>query len=179
MNIYIGIDPGKTGAVALLTDDPDRLDVWQYPGDIKSACTLLQDGIIGLSPNLEEADRNVFACLEKVHAMPMQGVSSSFNFGVSYGMWQGVLAVMGIPYIFVTPHAWQKVTFDSQCVIFKDAKLSGSSKIKRKRDTKAMSLSVARRLFPDVDLHRKADDGKADALNLARYAKMMVKKGIL
>ena len=29
---------------------------------------------------------------------------------------------------------------------------------------------MARRLFPDIDLQHKCDDGKADALHLARYA---------
>ncbi len=37
-------------------------------------------------------------------------------------------------------------------------------------DTKARSLNMARRLFPDIDLQHKCDDGKADALHLARYA---------
>jgi len=36
---------------------------------------------------------------------------------------------------------------------------------------KDRSLNMARRLFPDIDMKYKCDDGKADALHLARYAK--------
>jgi len=44
----------------------------------------------------------------RAHAMPRQGVSSSFNFGVSFGIARGVVGALHIPVIFVTPTKWKK-----------------------------------------------------------------------
>jgi len=85
--------------------------------------------------------------------MPKQGVSSTFKFGMNFGAWQGILAALRIPYITVTPRQWQKALLDA-----------GTG------ETKARSLNMARRLFPEVEMRFKADDGKADALHLARWA---------
>ena len=89
--------------------------------------------------------------------MPQQGVVSMFKFGTNYGIWQGRLEALGIPFLFVTPQKWQREVFDSAV----------------KGDRKAMSLSLARRIFPDMleHLKRKKDDGRADALLIAEWAR--------
>lgn len=46
--------------------------------------------------------------IERVHSMPAQGVASSFNFGMAYGLWLGLFAGMRIPFELVTPQRWQK-----------------------------------------------------------------------
>lgn len=97
-----------------------------------------------------------FCVIERVHAMPKQGVSSSFNFGVNYGMIMGLLEALSIPYETVLPQKWKRefgVTAD-----------------------KNTSIAVAKRMFPEVDLRRtdrcKVDhDGKAEALLMAEYAR--------
>lgn len=142
--MYLGIDPGQTGGVALIDDATAQ--AWRYPGDIPEAAILLR--------RLHVANTIRLACIEKVGAMPRQGVSSTFKFGANYGAWQGILCALGIPFVTVTPAQWQKAMLDA-----------GTG------ETKARSLSMARRLFPMVDLSAKADDGKADALHLARWAK--------
>lgn len=48
------------------------------------------------------------AVVEKVGAMPRQGVSSSFKFGYGAGLLYGVLLAHRIPVDFVTPQRWQK-----------------------------------------------------------------------
>lgn len=143
--IYIGIDPGMKGGIAVIGINAQA---WRYPGDVNAAAGLLHE-IIDMHEGHE-----IMACLEQVHAMPGQGVSSTFKFGMNYGAWMGLFAAMKIPYITVTPHKWQKTVLDA-----------GTG------ETKARSLSMARRLFPNVDMQYKADDGKADALNIARYCK--------
>jgi crossover junction endodeoxyribonuclease RuvC len=94
------------------------------------------------------------AVIEHVSAMPGQGVVSMFSFGQNFGWWLGMLEAFNVPTILVRPQAWQKAL--------------GVPKKAAKTDKP--SLDVARRLFPSVDLHRKKDHGKADALLLAYYA---------
>lgn len=48
------------------------------------------------------------ALIERVHAMPICGVSSSFIFGKNYGFLRGCLIGIGIPFEEVTPHVWQR-----------------------------------------------------------------------
>lgn len=98
----------------------------------------------------------VRAVVEKVGAMPGQGVVSMFKFGENFGMIQGILQAFGIPYELVTPQKWKKefgVTAD-----------------------KNTSIEVCKRLFPDVNLKRterckKEHDGMAEALLMAEYAR--------
>lgn len=142
---FAGIDPGQDGAVALLpADDLPQVEAW--PGDPSTAADLLRSWSMDNDIHL--------VALESVHAMPKQGVASTFKFGVNFGAWQGILAVLGLPYLMPRPTEWQK----------------GLVRKSDGPDPKARSLAVARRLFPEVDLQRKKDHGKADALLLAWFA---------
>src|SRR5690348_6084670 len=97
--IYLGIDPGKSGAIValdrqgLLVDkialDATERDVWDF----------LANWVAGAAR---------FAVVEKVHSMPKQGVSSTFKFGQSYGFLRGILTASMVPFDEVTPQAWQK-----------------------------------------------------------------------
>lgn len=147
--VYLGVDPGQKGGIAIV--GKDFAEAWRYPGDIQEAASLL--GFIKMKHDIK------LACIEKVAAMPKQGVSSTFKFGMNYGAWQGALAALAIPYITVTPAKWQKALLDA-----------GTG------ETKERSLNMARRLYPLVDLKFKVDDGKADALHLARWAMREDKK---
>jgi len=53
---------------------------------------------------------DVLAVLERVSAMPGQGVSSMFRFGEGYGVVQGVLAALGIPVIAGSPAVWKRAS---------------------------------------------------------------------
>ena len=118
---------------------------WDFPGSIEAAADLLREVLLEHHP--------VLTGIEKVHAMPKQGVSSTFKFGSNYGSWLGAMSAMQMPHIIVTPAKWQRSLLDS-----------GGG------DTKTRSLSMARRLFPNVDLHLKKHHGRSDALLLALYA---------
>ena len=143
---WLGIDPGASGAVALLTTDGE-VRVKDWPGCIVNAADYLRAWRVDYSI--------VLAALELVHAMPKQGVSSMFKLGQNFGAWQGILAALGIPHVLVRPQAWQSGIL---------TKGDGA-------DTKTQSLAAARRRWPDLELGRKKDHGRADALHLAAYAK--------
>lgn len=142
---FAGIDPGQGGALAVISGDMQEAQAWDYPGSIEAAADLFRSVILEYKP--------VLGALEKVSAMPGQGVTSMFNFGQNFGGLQWALAVLQVPYIFVTPSKWQKALLDS-----------GGG------DTKERSLSMAHRLFPGIELSRKKDHGRSDALLLALYA---------
>ncbi len=144
---YIGIDPGQTGAIACYIPDQNGLIVFDYENMNYSNENM--ELILKMYPR-------TIAVLESVHAMPKQGVSSSFNFGVNFGFWQGLLVSHKVPFNLVTPQRWQKRMLKKN-----DGK-----------DTKDRSLNVARRLFPnDAEyFKRKKDNGRSDAALMAVYA---------
>lgn len=143
MKTYIGIDPGKSGALALLTEDGQCTVVPFH----ESAYTEILRAASGPSS---------VCCLEKVGAMPGQGVVSMFNFGHNLGYIEGLLQAFDIPYQLVPPQTWKK----EFCVT----------------SDKNTSIEVCRKLFPHVCLlptskSRKPSDGMAEAMLMAEYAR--------
>lgn len=146
MKIYVGIDPGKSGALAVLWPN-GNIDT--YPFNADEYASVLGE----LSLNL---DYDVMCCLEKVGAMPGQGVVSMFNFGHNLGFIEGLLKANEISYQLVPPQTWKK-----------EFSLSSD---------KAKSIDVCKKLFPKVNLlpterSRKPSDGIAEAVLMAEYAR--------
>jgi len=142
--VWIGVDPGKTGAIGIV-DKLGNAEVYDYPEDVDNCAAMM--GMIVARLDI------VGGMIEKVSAMPGQGVTGMFNFGGNYFGWRMALACFHVPYELVTPAKWQKAMLDS----------GGGT-------TKERSLNMARRIFPGLELHFKKHDGRADALHLARYA---------
>ena len=95
----IGIDPGKGGGIAVLTDK--TVKVYACPKTVKDMAML-----IGICLKDVAAYRTkVF--LEKVWSFPTDGRAGSFTFGENYGQWQGILSVYETDPILVTPKTWQ------------------------------------------------------------------------
>ena len=146
--LFIGIDPGKKGGIACIDTE----------SNIRYTVPYSDKGLIDMcrhesySGNTE----HIMCCLEKVGAMPGQGVVSMFNFGQSVGYIKGVLESYRIPYQEITPQKWKRefgLTSD-----------------------KAVSAEVCGKLFPDIDLLatprcKKPHDGMAEALLMAEYAR--------
>lgn len=101
----IGIDPGASGAIVLLEDDyPIE---WLLMPTMKVGSTTKVNSA-ALSRFIYECNVKV-ARVEHVHSMPKQGVSSSFNFGHSCGVIEGVLGAFEVSIELVTPQKWKKV----------------------------------------------------------------------
>lgn len=109
-SLVIGIDPGVSGAVAIL--EQERLVmVFDMPTvEIKVGHAMKRRvSAEMLADELRMyADQGAVAWIEKVSAMPGQGVSSMFAFGEAYGLARGVLAGLGVPCHTVTPMKWKK-----------------------------------------------------------------------
>jgi crossover junction endodeoxyribonuclease RuvC len=109
MKYFFGIDPGASGAIAVLSEEGHFVAVFDMPVlEVKVGKAIkrrvnaeLLAYEVGLYPS-------AVAVLEQVSAMPGQGVSSMFAFGESYGIVKGVLAAFQIPTHLVTPVKWKK-----------------------------------------------------------------------
>ena len=146
MKPYLGIDPGATGAMALILPNYQTV-LHDYDNDPITAIKWLEDMI------LYHGQPKV--ALEKVHAVQGQGISSTFKFGLNTGIIKGLLFAMGLPFIEVTPQRWQAF----------------SQVPKKSNPSDKPSLIVAKQLFPLADITLKKHHGRADALLLAYYAK--------
>ena len=147
---YIGIDPGISGAIAWIRYGK-VLKVEDMPTIPKSTGKGLQVDAHGLS-SLLSGNGSCTVIIEAVSAMPGQGVTSMFSFGKSAGIIEGILAAYEIPYSFVRPQAWKK-----------KFGLSGKDK--------DASRGLCLREHPEVAdrLTRKKDNGRADAILIAKY----------
>lgn len=139
---YIGVDPGRSsGGVAYVADGA----VWcRKVSDLTDHDLWTIFRILGtLSP--------MHAVLEKVSAMPGQGVSSTFKFGASFGELKMALTAIEVPYTLVTPAKWQK---SLGCL---------------SRGDKNVTKTRAQQLYPTA----KLTHATADALLMANYAKTL------
>jgi len=84
--------------------------------------------------------------VEQVHAMPQQGVSSTFKFGVGVGIIHGVAGALRLPLTLVTPRQWK----------------SYHSLTSDKEHARALAI----RKWPEHNRHldRKKDADRAEAL---------------
>lgn len=150
----MGIDPGATGAIAVLDTDEMSVVIIDMPTTKikRGPRTVNQVDAVALSHALRPHADDCFAVVEKVHSMPGQGVASTFSFGRAAGVLEGVLAALGIPFSLIPPQTWTK-----------SMRLFGG---------KDGSRSRAQELFPDQAhlFSRKKDDGRADAALIACYA---------
>lgn len=97
---YLGIDPGKSGAAVLISHGQHVLDSIRFAkATEKDIAEWFSTIVIGTY---------IRARIERVNAMPKQGVSSTFKFGTSYGFLRGMLAAYRIPFEAVTPGTWQR-----------------------------------------------------------------------
>ncbi len=106
--ITVGIDPGLRGGIAALDAAGMVVGLWPMPvagGEVHAA------GVADLLRSLRCFDSHQDVgrvCLEKVSAMPKQGVASTFRFGTGWGMVRGVCAALGMPVQLVQPAIWKK-----------------------------------------------------------------------
>jgi crossover junction endodeoxyribonuclease RuvC len=150
--ITIGIDPGLTGAVGILSDGvfvavEDMPTVAKGSGSVKLEVS--PAALLAVLREKTPPTDAVAAVIERVNAMPGQGVSSVFSLGDSFGSARAVLAVARCELHYVTPAQWKK-----------HFKLTTD---------KELSRALAQRLFPTAPLKLKKHDGRAEALLLARW----------
>jgi len=102
-DFFIGIDPGKNGGIAGLTNGKittlDKMpqtptDMWGYFIDLGF-------------PNLLEREKT-HVYIESVHSMPTDGVKSAFSFGKHLGWFDMLFAKFNISPTLILPRVWQQ-----------------------------------------------------------------------
>ena len=150
----IGVDPGLSGAVAILKDKK-ILNLFDMPvmSEGKKNKRQLNSALLVslLKENIKDSDE-VSVVVEQVNAMPGQGVTSMFNFGQTFGAIKGICAALNLPIFFVRPSKWKK-----------HFELLNSSKDSSR--TKAIEM------YPNLSnqLAKKKDVNKSDAILIARF----------
>lgn len=158
MITYVGIDPGKSGAIVTLqeTEVHTKIDVQLLNAE--------NEQIINF---IKTIPATALITIERVHAMPIwwggssdkkkpetfvpkQGIASTFKFGESYGFIKGLLFASGLEYKEILSRVWQKKM---------DCLTGGDKKI---------SLRKAQELYPNL----KVTHSFADALLIATYCKL-------
>lgn len=160
--MILGIDPGLSGAWALLGRDGKVIGCDELPviRDLNTAWidpVALSEQIIGCAGLSPQLPAGITAFVERVNSMPKQGVASSFTFGTSFGSVLAAVQALGVSMRLVRGGDWKRAL--------------GMTRPKglETYDPKAVSLDKARLLFPGVRLDRKKDHNLADALLIAHY----------
>lgn len=172
--IYVGIDPGVSGAVAVMSPPPlfigapeghRKIEFYDTPTlQIKSGKSLKNVIDTGAAADIMRsigASSEVYVVIEKVWAMTKgmggatMGATSAFNFGMGFGIWLGIITALNMPHEQVAPVTWKKR------LMLDMAKEKDASRMR------------ATQLFPQAsrDLNLKKHHGRADALLLAEYGR--------
>ena len=144
---FIGIDPGYGGGIAMTMDKEWFSQRYPISRDVREAMGLFNS----YCHNASIEGYNVITYIEKVWAMPHDGRSSAFKFGMNYGIWHGITA--GHKIIEVIPRKWQSI-YDG---LSKDKK-------ERKQQLKELAIEI-------VDGQCKTTLNTCDAILIAEYGK--------
>ena len=154
--IVYGVDPGVAGAISLLLDGR-LVAVTDLPAHAVSTGTVKRRlDAAGLAAIVRDwrarygVDAEI-AVVERVGAMPGQGVASTFSLGHTAGVVEAVLLTLGVPVSFAAPSAWKR-----------SMGLSSD---------KSASQAVASRMFPEhaASWSRVKDHSRAEAVLLAAW----------
>jgi crossover junction endodeoxyribonuclease RuvC len=158
--LVIGIDPGLSGALAVFDAKTRKIHaIVDMPVTQRGSKKTLD--IYALADTIRIfSDELKLAVLEDVSAMTYvnaegevrgQGAAASFSFGKTMGVVEGVLAVFGIPILYVKPAVWKMAVGVSS--------------------SKSSSLALARKVFPEsvAFFALRKHDGRAEAALLARF----------
>lgn len=160
----LAIDPGVTGAIALLDAKGKFLDVRDMPAadrrvsghvkrqiDAPALFALLAELLAGAPARVAVEEVGVIR--------PGRGVSTQGSLLYSAGIIEGVLGAHGILAEPITPQFWK-----ARVGLAQNSKLSDTAK-------KRASLDMARQLFPSAPLELVKHHGRADALLIAYATK--------
>lgn len=145
---FVAIDPGYNGGIAVFSNNK-LIKVTKMPVIKAGGKTKLDEVAIR---KLFELVRPAHVFIEKAQPYPRQGVVSTANYMLAYGMIIGIVVGMKIPYTLVPPQQWKKNVVGN---------------LKGVKD-KGMSILRAKQLFPDIELKRN-DDGPAEAALIGYY----------
>lgn len=154
--MIIGIDPGKNGAIVVR--HAGRITMFDIPKDKENNIDV--EKLAGIFKSIQHWSvvSKLVAVIEKVHALPREGVTSSFNFGYINGLLVMAATIYFDKVVFVTPMRWKK-----------DLGLTESGLEYKQKKDKARLFAIE--LFPQAakDLRLKKHNDRAEALLLTEW----------
>ena len=152
--IIIGIDPGVSGAICILTDGKIT-EIYEMPTMIDGKKNKKQVNGAEVTNIINKElvnEKDINVVIEHVSAMPGQGVTSMFNFGQSFGVLKGICAALKLPVHFIRPVKWKK----------------HFNLINTEKDA---SRTKVIEVFPYISskISKKKNANKADAILIARF----------
>ena len=152
--IIIGIDPGVSGAICILTNGKIT-EIYEMPTMIDGKKNKKQVNGAEVTNIINKEiinEKDAKVVIEHVSAMPGQGVTSMFNFGQSFGVLKGICAALKLPVHFIRPVKWKK----------------HFNLINTEKDASRTKVIES---FPYISskISKKKDANKADAILIARF----------
>lgn len=157
--MIIGIDPGQNGGIAW--EDMRGLPrVERFPEHAYQMATQFK--------RILESGLKPVCFLEKVHAMPKQGVVSTWNFSGSYHRIEMGMAMMSVPIVDVTPQKWMK-HFQDKYGMMSKKQLAYQERMEAVTDTvwKNYLHKFSKKFYNEFDYTRYV----ADAMLILKYGK--------
>jgi crossover junction endodeoxyribonuclease RuvC len=151
--VYAGIDPGQKGGISLVEVHHGLVSVIE--------CWAMPDSHKKLREIFEKIKEYKAVCIiEKSQPMPKQGVTSTFTYGMGYGVMLGLMIAFEIPYHEIRPAIWKKEIMAGE---------------KDKKDKK-VAIKVCERMFPEANLlpterSKVPSDGMAESCLIADYGR--------
>lgn len=161
MKNIIGIDNGLDGGIAVLSPEGEIIDMFLTPTVKVVSSSGKQHrrmDVPAITSILNHHAATAVVALEYAQAMPGQGVVAMFSTGYGYGMYQGIVTALGMPYEIVRVNDWQK-------------KFGITGMGARTKDGSYLASS---RIWPQAAANLKTPrgriyDGVCDALLIAEY----------
>lgn len=155
--IYIGIDVGINGAIAVLQDGKIIEKILMPIIEIKKSRNDYDlNSLVSFFKKYNPS--NSVVVIEQMRALPLLGGVQSLNLGKGFGYLVGMVSALGYPYHVVSPRTWQSVMLSDV----------------DKTNTKIASVLIANRLFPNENFKptarsKKDHHGLTDAVLLGKY----------
>ncbi len=107
--LILGIDPGKTGALAFYDPAADELETIDVPvlaAGAGSKTVVDEDALARIMAGRAIIVRHAF--IERVNAMPKEGAVGAFSFGAAFGLLRMAVAAHLIPRTYVGAPVWKR-----------------------------------------------------------------------
>ena len=150
---YVGIDPGKKGAVAVIYNEGPLADSWHVPikpGKKREYDLLGMLRLVHQFRQMKEAGWRILAGIERQSPRPTDPKNTAFKVGIAQAYWEMACAANRLPYVLVAPQSWK-------------------AKYVAKGAPKGESVVAAQAIYPDQEFPLVKDEARAEALLIADF----------
>jgi len=155
--VYLGIDPGKKGALAAIYNEGQTVESWHVPmvSNEYNLRAMLQ--LLVKFQHLRKDGWRVETGIEEQNPRPTDSKHTAKMVGFSQGLWSMACAANSLPFQVISPRSWKP-------------------KYVAKGATKQESILAAITIYPEVELPLKKDEARAEAILIADYLMRMERK---